>query len=107
MDCVSDGVKEYTFQTAAAYTYFTPARPNQNWTKIVRNPTFPPKFSFYYMAYSFREIVMMDRLKFLEVDRTCNLCKKNEETLSDLFFACPFTGDIWTAVREWAGLREG
>ncbi|KAI5663885.1 hypothetical protein M9H77_23208 [Catharanthus roseus] len=106
MDRVSDWVKGDIFQTAAAYTYFSPARPKQSWAKIVWNPTFPPKFSFIMWLTVLGRLLMMDRLKFLEVDRTCNLCKQNKETLSHLLFACPFTGDIWTAVQEWAGLRR-
>ncbi|KAI5663919.1 hypothetical protein M9H77_23242 [Catharanthus roseus] len=104
MDCVSDWVKGDTFQTTAAYTYFTLASPKQSSAKIVWNPTFPPKFSFIMWLTVLGRLPMMDRLKFLEVDRTCSLCKQNEETLSHLFFACPFTDDTWAAVREWARL---
>ncbi|KAI5675433.1 hypothetical protein M9H77_06383 [Catharanthus roseus] len=104
MDLVSDWVKGDTFQTAAVYTCFTPARLKQSWAKIVWNPTFPPKFSFIMWLTVLGRLPMIDSLTFLEVDRTCNLCKQNEETLSHLCFACPFRGDTWTAIQEWTGL---
>ncbi|KAI5649095.1 hypothetical protein M9H77_35100 [Catharanthus roseus] len=85
MDRISDWVRGDTFQT---------------------NPTFPPKFSFIMWLTISGRFPTRDRLKFLEVDRTCNLCKQKEETLSYLFFACPFRGDIWTVIREWDGLRR-
>ncbi|KAI5682121.1 hypothetical protein M9H77_03349 [Catharanthus roseus] len=106
IDRVLDCVTGDTFQTTTAYTYFTLARPKQSWAKIVWNPTFPPKFSFTIWLNVLGRLPTMDKLKFLEVYRTCNLCKQNEGTLSHLFFTCPFTGDKWMAVREWDGLRK-
>ncbi|KAI5674197.1 hypothetical protein M9H77_14561 [Catharanthus roseus] len=47
-----------------------------------------------------------DRLLFLDIDRLCNICSRQEENLSDLFFACPFTSDIWKSIKEWAGLTR-
>ncbi|KAI5652779.1 hypothetical protein M9H77_29966 [Catharanthus roseus] len=83
MDHVSDWLKGTPFRQL-----------QQSWVKIVWNPTFPPKFSFIMWLTVLGRLPTMDRLKFLEVDRTCVLCIQNEETLSHLLFACPFTGDI-------------
>ncbi|KAI5653650.1 hypothetical protein M9H77_30837 [Catharanthus roseus] len=77
-----DWVKGDTFQITVIYTYFSPARLKQSW------------FSFIMWLIVLERLPMMERLQFLEVDRTCNLCKQNEETLSHLFFACPFTDGI-------------
>ncbi|KAI5653888.1 hypothetical protein M9H77_31075 [Catharanthus roseus] len=85
------GLKRTPFRQQR-HKYFTPARLKQSWAKITWNPTFPPKFSFIMWLTILGRLPTMDNLKFLEVDITCNLCKQNEETLSHLFFACPFTG---------------
>ncbi|KAI5683699.1 hypothetical protein M9H77_04927 [Catharanthus roseus] len=42
----------------------------------------------------------------LEVDKTCKLGKKIEETHSQLFFCCPFAKEVLRNIREWLGLRR-
>ncbi|KAI5683565.1 hypothetical protein M9H77_04793 [Catharanthus roseus] len=66
----------------------------------------PPKFSFLLWLAVLDRHPTKDRLLFLDIDKSCNLCSRQEENLSHLFFACPFAADIWKSIKEWAGLRR-
>ncbi|KAI5656265.1 hypothetical protein M9H77_25058 [Catharanthus roseus] len=74
-------VSDDTLNTSLAYDYFKGAGSRQIWARI-------------------------DRLLFLDIDRSCNVCSRQEENLSHLFFGCPFTADIWKSIKEWTGLRR-
>ncbi|KAI5669152.1 hypothetical protein M9H77_19005 [Catharanthus roseus] len=76
------------------------------WSRIVWNPSFPLKFCFFMWLAVLDRLPTMDRLPFLDLDKTCKLCGQQEENISHLFFACPFTAGIWKSIREWAGLKR-
>lgn len=46
------------------------------------------------------------RLKFLGIENMCKLCNQQEEDLPHLFFACPLAAEVWTDIKNWAGLRK-
>lgn len=95
-----------TPSTSMAYEYLKGTGPSQIWSKVVRDPRFLPKFSFLlWLAISGR-LLTTDKLHFLEMDKTCKLSNQQEENISHLFFACPFTANIWKFIKEWARLRR-
>lgn len=72
---------------------------NQPWTKIVWNPVIPPKFTFFFWLAVLERVPTIDRLYFLGVENTRRLCEQKEEDLPHLFFACPFTTDVWNIIK--------
>ncbi|KAI5672720.1 hypothetical protein M9H77_13084 [Catharanthus roseus] len=94
------------FNTVGTYAFMASNGQKQRWTKLLQNATFPPKFSFILWLAVLWRLPIMDRLTFIEADCTCKLCNHYEESISQLFFTCPFIGGIWQAIQEWAGLRR-
>ncbi|KAI5668142.1 hypothetical protein M9H77_17995 [Catharanthus roseus] len=104
--CISARTSGSTFRTADAYTFSAHHGQKLSWTKIVWNVTFSPKFSFILWLAVLERLPTLDRLTFLDIDRTCKLYNQQEQSLSNLFFTCSFTDDIWKSIKEWAGLRR-
>ncbi|KAI5664468.1 hypothetical protein M9H77_23791 [Catharanthus roseus] len=74
-----------TLWIADACTFFSHHEQKLSWTKIVWNVTFPLKFSFILWLVVLERLPTLDRLTFLDVDRTWKLCNQQEESLSHLF----------------------
>lgn len=94
------------FHTLDAYDFLGPKGHSKIWSRIMWNPSFPLKFCFFMWLAVLDRLPTMDRLPFLDLDKTCKLCGQQEENISHLFFACPFTAGIWKSIREWAGLKR-
>ncbi|XP_051149233.1 uncharacterized protein LOC127263955 [Andrographis paniculata] len=63
-------------------------------------PILPKHYFILWLAAS-GKIKTKDRLEFLEIDHTCVLYKTQSESIQHLFFACPFSSQIWATICSW------
>ncbi|KAI5658807.1 hypothetical protein M9H77_27600 [Catharanthus roseus] len=92
--------------TAKVYEYLVPRAASKGWTRIVWNPIIPPKFSVHAWCAIQGRVPTLDRLSFLGIEGQCKLCRRQEESVSHLFFQCCVTSEIWQTIKSWAGLRR-
>lgn len=87
---VSSWVLEGAPNTSLAYDYFKGMVKIRFGPKLSGTKGFPLSFFFFLWLVVLGRLPTMDRLCFLEIDRTCKLCNQQEENFPHLFFACPF-----------------
>lgn len=76
------------------------------WPKEVWHPCIQPKHSFILWLAARAKLRTRDKLGFLETSPLCAFCGTIEESNPHLFFACPFTADVWHAIRTWIGIHR-
>jgi len=94
------------FNLKAAYDFLRDKGPYKFWTQIVWHPCLVPKHSFILWLAVRSRLLTRDRLLFLESNRACPFCNREEESAGHLFFLCPFTASVWTHVKAWAGISR-
>ncbi|XP_060181963.1 uncharacterized protein LOC132611564 [Lycium barbarum] len=42
----------------------------------------------------------------MDIDEQCQLCRGAPETINHAFFACPFSGAIWSRLLQWLNINR-
>ncbi|XP_015060281.1 uncharacterized protein LOC107006172 [Solanum pennellii] len=75
------------------------------WTCLMFNNAARPKAYFTMWIMMNQRLVTVDRLAQwgIEVEKTCVLCKNDEETAENLFIQCSFARRLWGRLLSWIG----
>ncbi|CAH9089943.1 unnamed protein product [Cuscuta europaea] len=73
----------------------------RRWMSFIWKDYIPPKFSFTTWLTFRNRLATCDNLHRLDVVNICVMCKGGPETASHLYFECPFSGKIWSLVKNW------
>ncbi|CAL1392585.1 unnamed protein product [Linum trigynum] len=70
--------------------------------KLVWNPCVPSKICCFLWMVSHEKIATVDNLRKrgMILPNWCSLCKQHEESISHLFFSCPFAIAIWDNFKK-------
>ncbi|XP_074299678.1 uncharacterized protein LOC141630827 [Silene latifolia] len=85
------------FQVAAAYNWFRLCHPTISWSKGLFHKVVVPRHSIINSLACQQKLATVDKLilrGFITPNR-CVLCKQDSETHDHLFFACPFSQQLW------------
>ncbi|XP_074271262.1 uncharacterized protein LOC141595191 [Silene latifolia] len=92
------------FQVAAAYNWFRPCHPTISWSKGLFHKVVVPRHNIITSLACQQKLATVDKLilrGFITPNR-CVLCKQDSETHDHLFFACPFSQQLWHELMVWA-----
>ncbi|KAL1569950.1 hypothetical protein AAHA92_01362 [Salvia divinorum] len=93
--------------TQEAYDWFRPREERRFWAKYVWKDFVPPKYSFTTWLAIRGRLSTKDRLVFVDdLDTTCQLCGRQDESVDHLFFKCPKTWGVWGKILEWLGIAR-
>ena len=95
-----------TLNIQAAYDFLRNKAQHKFWAKIVWHPCLVPKHGFILWLCVKSRLLTRDRLLFLETNRECPFCNREEESAAHLFFLCPFTAAVWAQIRSWLGISR-
>lgn len=95
-----------TADTKAAYEWFRPKEEQHFWEKYIWHDSIPPKYSFIGWLALRGRLTTRDRITWEDVDATCGLCSREDESANHLFFKCRESWKVWDNIREWIGLRR-
>ena len=75
------------------------------WNCLMFNNDARPKTYFTMWIMMNQRLVTVDRLAQwgVEVEKTCVLCKNDDETAEHLFIQCNFARRIWGRLLRWVG----
>lgn len=73
-----------------AYEFFRPKGPKVQWVKEVWNGYVTPKHAFYLWLAVKGKLSTKDKLFYLNIDKSCVLYYRDDESAQHLFFSCPF-----------------
>ncbi|XP_074289206.1 uncharacterized protein LOC141614355 [Silene latifolia] len=92
------------FQVAAAYNWFRPCHPTISWSKSLFHRVVVPRHNIITSLACQQKLAIVDKLilrGFITPNR-CTLCKQDSENHDHLFFACPFSQQLWHELMVWA-----
>ena len=92
--------------TKAAYEWFRPREDRRVWAKYIWHDSIPPKYSFIAWLALRGRLSTRDRITWEDIDATCSLCTRDDESADHLFFRCRETWGVWDKVRDWIGMRR-
>ncbi|XP_047940943.1 uncharacterized protein LOC125188200 [Salvia hispanica] len=92
--------------TKAAYDWFRPREDRRFWAKYIWHKSITPKYSFIAWLALRGRLSTRDRITWEDIDATCSLCARDDESADHLFFRCRETWSVWDKVRDWIGLRR-
>ncbi|KAJ9561753.1 hypothetical protein OSB04_006913 [Centaurea solstitialis] len=90
-----------TFSVKRAYDSLVGGHPLVTWSKVVWFSGHIPKHAFCLWLACLNRLPTQDRIrewKHNPPDMRCSLCKSCEDSLSHLFFECPFATQVWSDV---------
>ncbi|KAJ9536731.1 hypothetical protein OSB04_un000116 [Centaurea solstitialis] len=90
-----------TFSVKRAYDSLVGDHPLVTWSKVVWFSGHIPKHAFCLWLACLNRLPTQDRIrewKHNPPDMRCSLCKSCEDSLSHLFFECPFATQVWSDV---------
>nr|XP_009793629.1 PREDICTED: uncharacterized protein LOC104240481 [Nicotiana sylvestris] len=78
------------------------------WRKLVCNNQGQPKWIFILRLALQQRLATKDRLIRwgIDMDKTCLLCNKENETMQHIFFKCEITGKVWDGLLRWQGIQR-
>lgn len=92
---------------SAVYDFFKPKGPKAAWAGIVWNASVALKHAFIiWLGANKCKLLIKDKMKFLDIDRTCIFCGLVEEMEHHIFFSCPLSYSVWEKIRSWLGLKR-
>lgn len=91
--------------TADAYQHLRSKGEKHYWHKAIWKDYIPPKFSIALWLAIQGKLKTVDRLKFLNICRTCVLCNSAPESHSHLFFDCGASRAVWSKIKDWLRLQ--
>ncbi|XP_070043239.1 uncharacterized protein [Nicotiana tomentosiformis] len=94
------------FSIKKTYLLFLPHLQKVQWKGLVLGPTTIPKHKFIIWLALLGRLATVDRLHKwgIHVQTDCVLCTtRAEKNLQHLFFQCPYSSQIWSALLRWLG----
>lgn len=103
-----DWIRSSTFSVRKMYLAFTGQHQKVPWAKMICQNSAPPKHIFIsWLLLNGRMATCSYVQKFgIQVDSSCCLCKKEQETVDHLFFQCDVAAAIWRDVMDWGGIAR-
>ncbi|KAL0386178.1 UNVERIFIED_CONTAM: hypothetical protein Sradi_3012100 [Sesamum radiatum] len=106
VQCMADWSNTKGLETSKAYEYFRPKLMRQSWKTVIWKAFIPPKYSFILWLGLRGRLATRDRHAFLQEEYSYSFCINTMESVSHLFFACPFSVHVWTNIRQWLGITR-
>jgi len=76
------------------------------WAKVVWETWYLLMYNFILWLAVMEKLRTHDRLRFLDIDPLCVLCRLDDETHNHLFFRCPWTSLLWRMAKSWLRLHR-
>lgn len=94
--------KHGKFSIRKLYLATRELRPNVSWKRIVCNNKAAPKSVFITQLVLLGRVNTEDKLAHwnLITDTRCSFCAADEETITHLFFQCPYAHNIWSSCLQ-------
>ena len=93
-------------QSKLAYDHFRPRGNNLKWPKIIWNSNAIPKQAFIFWLGMKGRLLTKERLHDPNLEKTCSLCRAEDESIDHLFFQCLFVRQVWSKVKNWLGFHR-
>ncbi|XP_074267115.1 uncharacterized protein LOC141590420 [Silene latifolia] len=94
------------FKIDMAYNWFRTAQAFLPWARALKHQFILPNHSLVTSLAIQQQLATVDNLigRGMIIPNRCILCKHSMENHSHLFFSCPFSHAVWTALLQWLGL---
>ncbi|XP_056693129.1 uncharacterized protein [Spinacia oleracea] len=101
-------LQKNTFSISKMYYEMRGFVPSVPWRKLICNTFALPKCVFITWLTVHDRMVTCDNLQKIGVQCSmqCCLCDVGFDTVSHLFFDCPFSTNVWGVVLKWLGINR-
>lgn len=88
-----------------AYDFYVHKVGKWPWKLLLWKSYILPKHWFVLCLFAHGKLLTRDRQYYIS-DKTCVLCKRDEESSHHLFFSCSISNRIWQGIRDWLGMKK-
>ncbi|XP_056688387.1 uncharacterized protein [Spinacia oleracea] len=90
------------------YKHLKQNGPKMDWRRLICNNFASPKSIFLLWLTVQNRLLTKDRLIHwhINVDAVCSVCQQDNENMQHLFFQCPVSAEIWSAVKTKIGVSR-
>ncbi|XP_074315492.1 uncharacterized protein LOC141651691 [Silene latifolia] len=88
------------------YEFLLDAPQQEDWFSVFFHQSIVPSHRVAAILAAQRKLAIVDNLQHrgFQIVSRCSLCKLDLDTHQHLFFSCPFSQEVWTALAQWQHL---